>query len=197
MTGFTVAADIGANADCKPEFLAQFGIMASLYAELALGIPQPRVALLSNGEEAEKGNTLVKESGELMRGLTNINFIGNAEPKEVLQGGTDVVISDGFTGNIMIKSMEATASMINKLLSREIRARPLTTLGGALARPAFRRVGKSIDPVEIGGAVLLGLEGVVIVGHGRSNALAIKNAIRQARQAVESGLISAIRAGVE
>jgi phosphate acyltransferase len=197
LVGYTVAADIGANVDCKPHFLAQFGLMASLYAELALGIQQPRVALLSNGEEEEKGNTLVKESAELMRKLKAINFIGNVEPKEVLNGDTDVVIADGFTGNILIKSYEAAASLVGKLISREIKTQPLTLLGGALARPAFRRAARQLDPTEIGGAVLLGLENVVIIGHGRSNAIAIKNAIRQARQAVQSNLIDAIARGIQ
>ncbi len=195
--GWTVAADIGANTDCKPEFLAQFAMMASLYTELALKIKQPRIALLSNGEEEEKGNSLVKESAELLRGLKNINFIGNVEPKEVLAGETDVVIADGFTGNVMIKSFEAAAGTMRTLLRREIKAQPLTLLGGALANPAFNRVRKQMDPFEIGGAVLLGLEGVVIVGHGRSNEIAIKNAILRAREAVQANLVEAIRQGIK
>lgn len=195
-TGYIVAADIGANAECKPEFLAQFGVMASMYAERALRIERPRVALLSNGEEAEKGTPLVKESSELMSKLTNINFIGNVEPKEVLNGETDIVISDGFSGNVMIKSFEAAASMMNTLLRREIQSQPLTTLGGLIARPAFGRVRKQLDPAEIGGAVLLGVDGVVIIGHGRSNEIAVKNAILRAREAVQGKLIEAIRQGI-
>jgi glycerol-3-phosphate acyltransferase PlsX len=194
--GYTVAADIGANADCKPEYLAQFGLMASLYAELALKISQPRVALLSNGEEEDKGNALIKESAVLLKAVQGINFIGNVEPKEVLNGETDVVISDGFAGNVFIKSMEAAASMMSRLIREEIMANPVSMLGGALVRPAFKRVAARLDPFEIGGAVLLGLQGIVIVAHGRSNDIAIKNAIRQARQAVQSNLVDAIQAGI-
>lgn len=194
--GYTIAADIGANTECKPDFLAQFGVMASLYAELALKIDRPRVALLSNGEEEEKGTALVKESNELMSALKNINFIGNVEPKEVLNGDTDIVISDGYTGNIMIKSFEAAAATMRGMLRREIKAQPLTMLGGALSGPAFDRVRKQMDPFEVGGAVLLGVDGVVIIGHGRSNDIAIKNAILRAREAVQGGLIDAIRQGI-
>ena len=195
--GYTVAADIGANIECKPDFLAQFGLMSSLYAELALKIPKPRVALLSNGEEEEKGTQLVKESGELMSAMKSINFIGNVEPKEVLGGETDVVISDGYSGNIMIKSFEAAAATMRNLLRREIKAQPLTLLGGALSQPAFDRVRRQMDPFEIGGAVLLGVDGVVIIGHGRSNEIAIKNAILRAREAVQGKLIEAIRDGIK
>lgn len=195
-TGHTVAADIGANADCRPEYLAQFAIMASLYAELALKMAKPRVSILSNGEEEGKGNELIKETLPLMHALKNINFVGNAEPKEVLSGETDVVIADGFTGNIFIKSIEATASMVSKIIKQEIKAGGLTLIGGALAQPAFKRVATRTDPSEIGGAPLLGVNGVVIIGHGRSNAWAIRNAIRQARDAVQSNVIEAIRAGI-
>jgi glycerol-3-phosphate acyltransferase PlsX len=196
LTGWVVAADIGANADCKPEYLVQFAVMASLYAELALNIKNPRVALLSNGEEEGKGNELVKETALLMRAASKLNYVGNVEPKETLNGKTDIVIHDGFSGNIFIKSIEATASMVSSLIRQEITASPLTTIGGALARPAFKRVNKRTDPFEIGGAPLLGVDGIVIIGHGRSNDVAIKNAIRQARQAVEGNVLEAIRAGI-
>jgi len=194
--GYTIAADIGANTECKPDFLAQFGVMSSLYAEVALKIEKPRVALLSNGEEEEKGTSLVKESNELMSTLKNINFIGNVEPKEVLAGETDIVISDGYSGNIMIRSFEAAAATMRNLLRSEIKAQPLTMLGGLLSGPAFNRVRKRMDPFEVGGAVLLGVAGVVIIGHGRSNEIAIKNAILRAREAVQGKLIEAIQEGV-
>ena len=196
LNGYVVAADVGANADCKPEHLVQFALMASLYAEQAMGIQQPRVALLSNGEEEGKGNELIKETTPLLRAQSNLNYIGNAEPKEVLSGATDVVIHDGFTGNIFIKSIEAAASMVGKLLRQEIKAGVITSIGGLLAKPAFGRVSKRVDPFEIGGAPLLGVDGVVIIGHGRSNEVAIKNAIRQARQAVQGRVIEAIRSGL-
>lgn len=196
ITGHVVAADIGANADCRPEYLAQFGIMASLYTELVIGIAEPRVALLSNGEEECKGNTLVREASQLMANQKHIHFIGNVEPKEVLSGATDVVIHDGFTGNVFIKSIEATASMVKKLIRQEIQSGIITKLGGLLAYPAFNRVAKHTDPFEIGGAPLLGVDGIVIIGHGRSNALAVKNAVRQARQAIQVDIIHAIRDGI-
>jgi glycerol-3-phosphate acyltransferase PlsX len=196
LTGMLVAADIGANADVRPKFLLQFAIMASLYAEQAMGIVSPRVALLSNGEEAGKGNALLKETAPLLKAAEQLNFIGNVEPKEALAGKTDIVIHDGFTGNVFIKSVEATASMVSKLLKEEITAGPITSLGGLLAKPAFDRVARRTDPFEIGGAPLLGVNGVVIIGHGRSNDVAIMNAVRQARQAVAGGVIEAIREGI-
>jgi glycerol-3-phosphate acyltransferase PlsX len=192
----TVVSDIGANTDCRPEYLLQFGVMAGLYAELALQISKPRVALLSNGEEEEKGNTLVKETADMMRASKALNYVGNVEPKEVLRGVADVVIADGFTGNIMLKTLEATASMVGQIIREEIGASLVTKLGGAIAYPAFGRVRKRTDPFEIGGAPLLGVNGVVIVAHGRSNAFAIKNAVNRAREAVSSNLVEAIRAGV-
>jgi glycerol-3-phosphate acyltransferase PlsX len=195
LAGQTIAADIGANADCRPEYLAQFAVMASLYAERALGMSHPRVALLSNGEEEGKGNELVKSTIPVMKDLS-LNYVGNMEPKEVLNGETDIIIHDGFTGNILIKSIEATASMVSKLIRNEIKASPLTSMGGLLAKPAFRRVQKRTDPFEIGGAPLLGVSGVVIIGHGRSNDIAIKNGIRQARQAIQGNIIEAIRDGL-
>jgi len=191
-----VVADIGANTDCKPEFLVQFAIMASLYAELALHVERPRVALLSNGEEAEKGNILVKETAALMLTMTAINYIGNIEPKEVIRGHADVIIADGFTGNVFIKMYEATTRFVTDVVREEIGASPITLLGGALSRPAFQRVRKRLDPFEVGGAPLLGVNGVVIIAHGRSNAFAISNAITRAKEAVESGLVEAIQAGV-
>lgn len=193
LTGQAVAADIGANVDCRPEYLVQFGVMASLYTELVIGIPEPRVALLSNGEEEGKGNTLVRETTPLMAAQKRIRFIGNVEPKEVLRGATDIVIHDGFTGNVLIKSIEATASMVKQLIREEIQAGVITRLGGLLAYPAFNRITRRTDPFEIGGAPLLGVDGIVVIGHGRSNNVAIKNAIRQARQAIQVDILQAIR----
>ncbi len=193
--GPVVLLDVGANADCKPEYLYQFGLMGSAYAERVLGKSQPRVATLSNGEEAGKGNTLVKEAFELLQGSL-LNFIGNVEPKEVMAGEADVVVTDGFTGNVFTKTAESVSKMLTGMIGDQIKAKPLTTLGGLLAKPAFDRVKKQLDPSEVGGAVLLGVNGVVIVGHGRSNAVAIKNAIGQARVAVQRDLIPAIRQGV-
>jgi len=160
-----------------------------------LGCANPRVALLSNGEEPGKGNTLVKDAFKLLAD-SNLNFIGNFEPKEALAHHADVVVGDGFTGNIFIKTLEATAKMLTDLIRQEIKANPVTAVGGLLAKPAFRRVARTVDPFEVGGGPLLGVNGVVIVAHGRSNARAIKNAIGQARKAVQGGVVEAIRTGL-
>ena len=187
--------DNGANADCKPEYLLQFGLMGSLYVERMLDIPNPRVALISNGEEEGKGNSLIKETIPLLQ-ASGLNYVGNIEPKEFMQGGADVGVTDGFTGNIIIKTAEAIASYMNNMIRREIKASPLTTLGGLLARPAFKRVGRRLNPNEVGGAPLLGVNGVVIVAHGRSNAYAMKQAIGQARRIVEKEVVAAIKTGM-
>ena len=194
-SGPVVLLDVGANADCKPEYLYQFGLMGSAYAERVLGKERPRVATLSNGEEAGKGNTLVKEAFDLLQ-ASPLNFVGNVEPKELVAGEVDVVVTDGFTGNVFTKAAEAVSKMLTGMIGDQIKANPLTMLGGLLAKPAFGRVKRQLDPSEVGGAVLLGVEGVVIVGHGRSNAIAIKNAIGQARLAVQGELLNAIRQGV-
>lgn len=191
-----ILLDVGANADSKPEWLAQFALMGKLYAQSTVGINDPRVALLSNGEEEGKGNACIHESAALLRALP-LRFIGNIEPKEVLEGAADVVVMDGFVGNIFIKTAEAATRTMALTLRDEIMATPVTKIGGALARPAFRRVQKMIDPFEIGGAPLLGVNGVVIIGHGRSNDRAIKNAIGQARKAVAGKVIESIEVGLK
>jgi glycerol-3-phosphate acyltransferase PlsX len=194
--GKYVTLDIGANADCKPEYLAQFALMGTVYARAVLGRTNPRVALLSNGEERGKGNQLVKETTGLLES-SDLHFVGNAEPKEALASQADVVVHDGFAGNIFIKTVEATGSMLNGLIRDEIKASPLTAVGGLLAKPAFERVARQVDPFEVGGGPLLGVNGVVIVAHGRSNARAIKNAVGQARRAVRGRVVEAIRGGLE
>jgi phosphate acyltransferase len=190
-----ILLDIGANADAKSEWLIQFGIMGGIYAQKAGHIPNPRIALVSNGEEEGKGNQLVIEAAQLMK-ASRLNYIGNIEPKDILRGGADVIVTDGFVGNIIIKSFEAMGSTLSNLIRHELKRDLVSQLGGFLANAAFRRVAKQIDPYEIGGAPLLGVNGVVIIGHGRSNAIAIKNAIRQARLAVSGGIIEAIKDGL-
>jgi len=187
--------DNGANADCKPEYLLQFGVMGSLYIERMLGVANPRVALISNGEEEGKGNALIKETIPLLR-ASGLNYIGNIEPKEFVMGAAHVGVTDGFTGNIIIKTAEAIASYMSNLIKREIKASPVTAVGGLLAKSAFKRVGSHLDPDEVGGAPLLGVNGVVIVAHGRSNAYAIKQAIGQARRIVAQKVVEAITAGI-
>ena len=190
-----IVLDVGANADSKPEWLAQFGVMGKIYAQSALELANPRIALLSNGEEEGKGNELVHEAFALLD-QSDLNFVGNIEPKDMLSGGADVVVCDGFVGNILIKSMESATRTLVNALRDELMASPISKVGALLARPAFRRVQKQIDPFEVGGAPLLGVNGVVIIGHGRSNAKAIKNAIGQARKAVEGNVIESIRQGI-
>lgn len=194
--GQFVTLDIGANADCQPAYLAQFAMMGSIYARAVLGCGKPRVALLSNGEERGKGNKLVKETTELLE-HSSLTFVGNVEPKEALGGAADVVVHDGFAGNIFIKTTESAASMLTDLIRDEIKASPITALGGILAKPAFRRVARRVDPFEIGGGPLLGINGVVIVAHGRSDGRALKNAVGQARRALRGGVVEAIRNGVK
>jgi len=190
--GRTVVIDIGANTECRPEFLVQFAQMGALYSQVMYGVANPRVGLLSNGEEAGKGNLLVRETFPLFEGL-GLNFVGNLEPKEVYQGAADVVVTDGFTGNVFLKTSEAVASMLVDTLREEIRSTPVSTMGGLLARPAFGRVRRLMDPSEYGAVPLLGIDGLVFIGHGRSNAKALMSALTVARQAVEVDLLMAMR----
>lgn len=194
--GRPLLIDNGANADCRPEYLYQFGVMGSLYVERVLGVKNPRVALISNGEEEGKGNQLIKETIPLLAN-SGLNYVGNIEPKEFMQGAAEVGVTDGFTGNLMLKTAEAIASYMTGMIREELTADLRGKLGGLLARPAFRRVRVQLDPDEVGGAPLLGVNGVVIVGHGRSNTYAIKQAIGQARRIVASNVVSAIANGIE
>ena len=197
LEGLSFMLDIGANTDCKPEWLVQFALMGSVYARNVLGIPKPRVGLLSNGEEEIKGNAAVQEAHQMLRQQVaprlGIDFIGNVEGKDLPRGIADVIVSDGFAGNVAIKTAEGIAAMLMALLRQEIERRPLAMLGGLLAKPAFRAAAKKYDYREYGGAPLLGVNGVVIIGHGRSDALAIENAVRVAIEAVQGNLIAAIR----
>jgi len=193
--GGAVVVDIGANADCRPEFLLQFAAMGSTYAQIMYGIARPRVALLSNGEEPGKGNQLVKETFPLLQGL-DMDFIGNVEPKEVYAGRADVVVTDGFYGNIFLKTSEAVARYLFEIIRAQIKAGPVTALGGLLARPAFRRVARIMDPSEYGAVPLLGVDGLVFIGHGRSDTKALVSGIRVARQAVEHHLLQALREAI-
>lgn len=194
--GSCIVLDVGANPDCKPSDLLQFAIMGSLYAELVRGVKDPRVALLSNAEEPGKGSYLVREANRLFS-TSGLHFIGNVEPKEVLLGEADVVVTDGFTGNILLKSSEAVAQLIFDLMKEKIRsASILAKLGGLLIRPPLRGLRAMLDPSEVGAAILLGVNGLVLIGHGRSDAKAIKNAVGQAKQAIESRILDTIRTEV-
>jgi glycerol-3-phosphate acyltransferase PlsX len=194
--GHAVVLDIGANPDCKPEYLYQFAIMGSIYAQKVLSIQNPRLGLLSNGEETGKGNQLIRDTSPLLES-SGLNFIGNVEGKELFDGQVDVVVMDGFTGNILLKSSEAVAKLLIETLREELMSSMRTKVGAALAKPAFRTIRKMLDPAEIGAAPLLGIDGLVFVGHGRSNAYALVSAVRVARQAVEVGLLGAIRDAIE
>lgn len=197
--GPTLLIDIGANTDCKPEWLEQFAIMGESYVRAVLGMRQPRVALLANGEEETKGNQDVQAAHALLkeRAKTDgMNFVGNVEGKDLAVHLADVIVADGFVGNVALKTAEGVSKMLNDLIRREIKSNALTTLGGVLAMPAFNKVKKILDYTEYGGAPLLGVNGVVIIGHGRSNEVAVKNAVRAAMRAVESKILETIRSGV-
>jgi len=194
--GRCVVLDIGANTECKPEYLYQFAVMGSIYAQIILGVPNPRVGLLSNGEEAGKGNELVKATYPLLDS-SELNFIGNVEGKELFGGEADVVVTDGFSGNILTKSSEAVAKLMADTLRTEMTSTLRTKMGALLARPAFNVIKKMLDPGEVGAAPLLGLNGLVFLGHGRSDATAVYNAIRLARQSVEANLLASIRTAIE
>ena len=196
-TGTCIILDIGANPDCKPENLMQFGIMGSVYAERARGVKNPRVGLISNGEEAGKGSELVKGAYPLLE-KAGLNFIGNVEGKEVFGGHADVAVTDGFTGNVLLKSTEAVAKLIIEKIRESIKGGgPLALLGGALVKPALGKIKKLLDPSEEGAAPLLGVNGLVFIGHGRSDALAIKNAVRVAKEAAESKVLDAMKSAIE
>ncbi len=197
--GFCTALDIGANPDCKPEYLLQFAIMGSVYSEIVRGVRNPRVALISNGEETGKGNELVKGATPLLE-ASGLNFIGNVEGKELFGGQTDVVVMDGFTGNILLKSSEAVAKLLVDIISDEIRNSKSirAKLGGLMVKPVLKEsLKKNLDPDEIGAAILLGVNGLVYIAHGRSNAHALVSAIRTARQAINANLLQALRAAIQ
>jgi glycerol-3-phosphate acyltransferase PlsX len=188
--------DVGANVDSRPEFLVQFAQMGSVYAERVLGRAQPRVGLLSNGEEEGKGDERTREVYGRLKRLSGLNFIGNVEPRDALAGRADVVVADGFVGNLTIKMAEATAEFIFKTLRDEIPRSTRGKLGGLLIRGGVGEIRARLDWREFGGAPLLGIDGVAVVAHGRSDARAIKNAVRVAKQAVEVGLVGKIREAV-
>jgi phosphate acyltransferase len=194
--GYCVVLDIGANADVKPEYLLQFALMGSVYAEVVKGISNPKVGLLSNGEEPGKGNELVKAAYPLLRD-SGLNFIGNLEGKELFGGHADVVVTDGFTGNILLKSSEAVAKLMTDVIKEELMGSTRTKIGAVLAKPAFGKIKKMLDPGEVGALPLLGIDGLVFVGHGRSDARALLNAIDGARKAVDRNVLGALRAAIQ
>lgn len=195
--GTCVVLDIGANPDCEPQNLLQYALMGSIYAEKVRGITNPSVGLVSNGEEEGKGNLLVRETTPLLK-KAGLNFYGNVEGKEVIGGVVDVAVTDGFTGNVMLKSSEAVAKLIVDKIKVVIKEGGLATkVGGLLVKPALSQIKTMLDPSEEGAAPLLGVNGLVFIGHGRSDELAIKNAIRVAKNAVESGVLDSMRSSLQ
>ncbi len=189
----SILIDAGANADARPEHLVQFGHMGAVFAEEILGIRDPGVALLSIGEEPEKGNKLVREAHDALA-ASDLRFVGNVESRELLAGAADVVVSDGFIGNIALKALEGTILTTLGALREEITATTGGKLGGLLIRPAARRLRQRLDPDTYGGAYFLGLRGLVVSAHGNSSRTAIANAIRLAARGVEGRVVERLRA---
>jgi glycerol-3-phosphate acyltransferase PlsX len=190
-TGFSLILDVGANADCRPNQLVQFAQMGSIYAAEVLKVPNPRVGLLNVGHEPGKGNQLVKEVYNLLQDAS-LNFVGNVEGREIPGGGVDVVVCDGFVGNIVLKFAEGLGSTLLGMIKEEAQRSAVSLAGAALMKPGFRRIKKRMDPNEYGGAPLLGVNGVVIIAHGGSNAKAIYNAVRVARDGVKNNYVQII-----
>lgn len=188
--------DVGANAECKAFHLAQFAIMGDAYARAVMGTQRPSVGLMSIGEEEAKGNDLTKEAFPLMRDLSSLNFVGNVEGRDVFTGQVDVIITDGFTGNVMLKLSEGLTDAMLSMIKRELTASAMTKAGAMLAKPAFRNIKKRLDYSEYGGAPLLGVQKIVLIGHGSSNSRAIRNALRSAKEFSEKRAGESIQRGI-
>jgi glycerol-3-phosphate acyltransferase PlsX len=190
--GVSVLIDSGANADARPEHLVQFAEMGSVFAQELLAVTKPAVALLSIGEEAEKGNRLVRETHPLLEAAAGLNFIGNVESRDLLEHVADVIVCDGFTGNMALKLMEGTIKTLLDALRAEISSSPGGKVGGLLIRPAARRLRHRLDPDTYGGAYLLGLRGLAVIAHGSSSRTAIANAIRLGAQGVRAQVVERV-----
>jgi glycerol-3-phosphate acyltransferase PlsX len=190
--GPSVLIDAGANADARPDHLLQFAHMGSVFAEEILGLERPKVRLMSIGEEDEKGDQLTIDAHALLRSA-DLNFLGNMEGRALLEGGTDVVVADGFTGNVALKTLEGTVRSILDALSGELRSSVRGRIGGALIRPAARRVHERLDPETYGGGYLLGLNGLVVIAHGSSSRVAVANAIRLGARGVEHRVVERLQ----
>jgi glycerol-3-phosphate acyltransferase PlsX len=190
--GRLVVLDLGANTDPKPEHLAQFARLGDAFARVVLELDRPRIGLLSNGEEPSKGNDLVRAAHALLKELP-LEFVGNVEPPHAFHGACDVLVCDGFVGNVMLKSIEATAEVVGGILRREILAHPSSRFGAWLLRGALSRVRKRTAYSSIGGALLLGVDGVVVVAHGRSDATAVAGAIAHAHRCARDDLVARVR----
>lgn len=196
-TGFCLLLDVGANVDSRPEHLQQFAVMGSIYSKRIMGVSSPTVRILSNGEEQGKGSQLVLDATGLLEKTPGITFLGNIEGRDIVNDVADVVVTDGFTGNVLIKTAEGVGKLIRTIMVEELTASPISSLGGLLAKSALRRLSRRIDDSEFGGAVLLGLSNLVVVAHGRSNANAVRHAIRVAKQSIDYRIVNEIQAGVQ
>ncbi len=196
-SGPSVLVDAGANADARPEHLLQFGQMGTIFAQEILEIAEPQVRLLSIGEEPEKGSKLTLEAYELLTAADGLDFRGNVESRDLLKGGADVVVTDGFTGNVSLKLLEGTIKTVLDALRSEIVSTRRGKLGGFLIRPAARGLRARLAPATYGGAYLLGLRGLVVIAHGNSNRRAIANAIRLAARGAEHDLVGRLRERLE
>ena len=190
--GVTLLLDIGANVDCKPRHLLQFALMGAIYAQKIIGVQEPTVGLLNVGEESTKGNELTQETYALLKQESAINFYGNVEGRDIYKGVVDVIVCDGFVGNVVLKTSEGLKDALLHMAGKSIKRSILAKLGAAMLLPSLKELGKRLSYVEYGGAPLLGINGVAIICHGSSKAISIKNAIYKAKEAVESKLISAI-----
>jgi glycerol-3-phosphate acyltransferase PlsX len=186
-----ILLDVGANVDCKPDNLAQFAVMGEIYCRQMLGIRRPRVGLLSIGEEETKGNELTREAFQLLK-LMPLNFIGNVEGRDLYSGKVDVIVADGFVGNVALKTSEGVANLVRYVLKESLRATITRQVGYLLSRSAFAEFKKRFDYSEYGGAPLLGVKGACIITHGSSNANAIKNAIRVTAEFAQRNINAAI-----
>ena len=194
--GPVLLIDCGANVDCKPNYLQQFAVMGSAYMKKVCGIDAPRVGLINNGAEAEKGNELTKSAYKLLEN-TDINFVGNCEARYTMTGDYDVLVCDGFVGNAVLKCTEGVARSVMSIMKQELMASPITKLGAFISKSGFKRVKKRMDYTEYGGAPLLGINGCIIKAHGSSNAKAITSAIGQARSYCIGDVTAAIQSGIE
>lgn len=190
--GYTMLVDSGANADCKSAYLVQFAHMGAAYMQRVMGVEDPRIGLLNNGAEAEKGNELTKETYALLEQEPGIRFAGNAEARELMSGDFDVLVADGFSGNVLLKGTEGAAKAITAMLKTELMGTLRGMLGGAIAKPAFAALKKRMDYKEVGGAPLLGVNGGVIKAHGSSDGRAFKNAILQGEKLVRGSVTEQI-----
>lgn len=184
--------DCGANVDCKSGYLVQFAYMGKAYMEKVVGVENPCIALLNNGTEAEKGNELTKETYQLLSQEAGLNFVGNAEARELMSGDCDVLVADGFAGNVLLKGVEGVAKAMTAMLKTELMSSVRGTIGGAIAKPAFNGLKKRMDYKEVGGAPLLGVKGGVIKAHGSSDSRAILNAILQGEKLVRGAVTEEI-----